>query len=144
MKDDLHFSVNVRQPQCLFKYKTTSVSYWVKLAQLALTSPELGTAQPQIVLIYCGLFLNAILVQNQIWLSMAYANLFRPMLIQIQISTSPVCIQFVNISYIGPCQWDIELEGFIMSVGRYFNIVNISRDNTYVSPWHRHWVMKLQ
>ena len=43
MEDDINFKVNGRQP---FKWKTTSVSYWVFLAQQALASLELGTAQP--------------------------------------------------------------------------------------------------
>jgi hypothetical protein len=44
MEDDLNFKLNWRRPQFLNKLKTTTLQ--VKPAQLALASPELGTAQP--------------------------------------------------------------------------------------------------
>jgi hypothetical protein len=37
---------------CSFKWKTTTFSYKVKLAYLALASLELGKAQPQLVLFF--------------------------------------------------------------------------------------------
>ena len=49
IKEDLIFLVHGRYPQCLFKLKTTSVSFQVLLAQLTLASSELGSAQPQLV-----------------------------------------------------------------------------------------------
>ena len=70
MEDDLHFKVNGRQPQfvgkqkktcpkyvflmeddlnVLYQEKTSRVSYYVNQAQLAPVSPEVGTAQPQLV-----------------------------------------------------------------------------------------------
>ena len=59
MEDDLNFKVNGRRPQLIGKWKTIFIfgkwkmtitfSYKLKLAQLTLASPELGTAQPQLV-----------------------------------------------------------------------------------------------
>ena len=46
---DFNLILNGRHPNCFFKWKTTSVSYKIMLAKLALDSPELGTAQPQLV-----------------------------------------------------------------------------------------------
>jgi hypothetical protein len=61
MEDNLNLLANGRQHQFVCKWKTTSffclckttsVSYSVKLAQLALASPELGTTQPQLVFVF--------------------------------------------------------------------------------------------
>ena len=52
IKDDLYFKVNERRPQFQGKWNTTSISrrpQWVALA-----SPELGTAQPQLVKSFVG------------------------------------------------------------------------------------------
>ena len=71
MEEDLNLQVNGSQSQfvgslqmismfgkgkmtimfCCFKWKMTTVSYKVKLAQLAIASPELGKAQPQLVFV---------------------------------------------------------------------------------------------
>jgi hypothetical protein len=53
MEDDLHFKVNGRQPQFQGKWKTTSISRQMEdnLNLLAKASPEVGTAQTQLVLL---------------------------------------------------------------------------------------------
>ena len=56
IKDDLNLLVHGRCPQRFFKLKTTSVSCYVMLAQLA--SSELGSAQPKLVSWFSG-FLQA-------------------------------------------------------------------------------------
>ena len=52
----LKFLVIGKGPQCLINRKMTTVSYLVKQALVALASPELGTAQPQLVFITFNIF----------------------------------------------------------------------------------------
>ena len=53
LEEHIKFLVNGRRPQYLFELNMTRVSYQAKLAKLALASPELDTAQPQLVLVSC-------------------------------------------------------------------------------------------
>ena len=59
MEDDLNIKVNGRRPQFIGKWKTTiTFSYKLKIAYLTLASPELGTAQPQLVFSFVKFYLT--------------------------------------------------------------------------------------